>query len=559
MSTLRISGGAVHDPANGVDGEIRDVCIADGRIVAELPTGAPTLDARGMVVMPGGVDMHCHVASGSVNLARRLLPEEHAADPAFAPELHDGEPFARSGTGGTVPSTFTTGYRYAGLGYTTVFDAAVAPIAARLSHAELDDTPIVDGGFFVLMGNDEYLLRQIAAGERERAREYAAWLLGAAGGYAIKVVNPGGVELWKRGARERTELDTPIGSTAVTPRAILETLSEAAVALGLPHAAHVHCNNLGVPGNVTTTLESMRAVAGRRTHFTHLQFHSYAARADGGWGSAAREVAEYVNAHPEISGDVGQVMFGPATTLTADAPVEYLLHRSSGRKWVNHDLELETGCGIVPYEYKDKAAVAALQWAVGLELFLLANDPWRVVLSTDHPNGGSFQSYPQLIRLLMDRTYRDEQLKAANPKLLAGSALADGLSREYTLNEIAIVTRAGPARLLGLRQKGHLGVGADADVTVYAQDPDRARMFATPRYVVKGGTLVVEEGQLRRAPAGRRLHVRPAYDADVTRDVRRFFADHATVSFENYPVGTLRDAPSALAPTSERAASAEGG
>jgi formylmethanofuran dehydrogenase subunit A len=372
-------------------------------------------------------------------------------------------------------------------------------------------------------------------------------------------VNPGGVELWKRGARERTELDTPIGSTSVTPRAILETLSEAAVALGLPHAAHVHCNNLGVPGNVTTTLESMRAVAGRRTHFTHLQFHSYAARPDGGWGSAAREVAEYVNAHPEISGDVGQVMFGPATTLTADAPVEYLLHRSSGRKWVNHDLELETGCGIVPYEYRDKAAVAALQWAVGLELFLLANDPWRVVLSTDHPNGGSFQSYPQLIRLLMDRTYRDEQLKSANPKLLAGSALADGLSREYTLNEIAIVTRAGPARLLGLRGKGHLGVGADADVTVYAQDPDRARMFATPRYVVKGGTLVVEEGQLRRAPAGRRLHVRPAYDADVTRDVRRFFADHATVSFENYPVGTLRDAPSALAPTSERAPSAAGG
>src|SRR2546430_3031579 len=49
------------------------------------------------------------------------------------------------------------------------------------------------------------------------------------------------------------------------------------------------------------------------------------------------------------------------------------------------------------------------QWAVGLELFLLARDPWRVVLSTDHPNGGSFLSYPRLIRLLMDRAYRDEQ------------------------------------------------------------------------------------------------------------------------------------------------------
>jgi formylmethanofuran dehydrogenase subunit A len=213
---------------------------------------------------------------------------------------------------------------------------------------------------------------------------------------------------------------------------------------------------------------------------------------------------------------------------------------------VNVDVELETGCGIVPYTYQEKAAVAALQWVVGLELFLLSTDPWRVVLSTDHPNGGSFASYPELIRLLMDRTYRDDRLKGVNQTLLAGSALADGLSREYTLGEIAIVTRAGPARLLGLRNKGHLGIGADADVTVYTRDPDVSRMFSTPRYVVKAGELTVEEGQLRRAPAGRRLHVRPAYDAAVTTGIRQFFEQYATVSFDHYAVGGLRDAPAPL-------------
>jgi formylmethanofuran dehydrogenase subunit A len=287
----------------------------------------------------------------------------------------------------------------------------------------------------------------------------------------------------------------------------------------------------------------MRAVSGRRAHFTHLQFHAYGTGEKGAWRSAARELIEHVNAHPEISGDVGQVMFGPATTLTADGPVEYLLHKSSGRKWVNVDIELETGCGIVPYSYKEKAAVAALQWVVGLELFLLADDPWRVVLSTDHPNGGSFLSYPELIRLLMDRAYRDERLALVNHKLLAGSAMADGLAREYTLREIAIITRAGPARLLGLRDKGHLGAGADADVTVYARDADVSRMFATPRFVIKRGELVVEEGQLRRATEGRRLHVRPAYDPAVERGLKRYFDQYATVAFENYPVGSLRDAP----------------
>ena len=540
---LRITGGAIHDPANGVDGEVRDLCIEDGRIVAQLPPGAPTLDAKGMVVMPGGVDIHAHFASASCNHARRLVPDEHAADPATAPVLLDGELPARSGTGGTVPSTFTTGYRYAGLGYTTAFDAAVAPLMARHSHAELDDTPCVDGGIFVLMGNDEYLLRQIETNERDRARDYAAWLLGATGGYAVKIVNPGGVEAWKSGQRNVTGLDDRVSGRPVTPRAILETLTDAANALGLPHPVHIHCNNLGVPGNAATTLASMETLAGRRAHFTHLQFHCYGGEPGKGWSSAAARVIEYVNAHPEVSTDVGQVMFGPAMTITADAPVEYLLHKSSGRRWTNIDIELEAGCGIVPLAFKEKAAVAALQWAIGLELFLLSDDPWRVVLSTDHPNGGSFLSYPDLIQLLMDRSVRDERLKQVNPKLLAGSALADGLAREYTLNEIAIVTRAGPARLLGLAHKGHLGAGADADVTIYARDPDLARMFSTPRYVLKGGAVIVEEGQLRRAPAGRRLRLAPGYDETVLTDLRRHFDDHSTVRFENYPVRELPGEP----------------
>lgn len=544
-SRLRIVGGTVHDPANGVDGEVRDVCLEDGRIVAEVPPGSPALDARGMVVMPGGVDIHSHVASSACNHARRLLPEEHAASPMAAPRLEPGQEPGRSGTGGTVPSTFTTGYRYAGLGYTTVFDAAVAPIQARHTHAEFDDTPIVDGGFFVLLGNDEFLLRQVETGERARARDYAAWMIGATGGYAIKLVNPGGVQAWKSGQRNITAIDQPLGATRITPRAILETLTDAANDLGLPHPVHIHCNNLGVPGNAATTLETMDALAGRRAHFTHLQFHCYGKGKEGGtgWSSEARQVMELVNANPLLSVDVGQVMFGPATTLSADGPVEYLLHASSGRKWVNVDVELETGCGIVPYRYEERASISALQWAVGLELFLLAADPWRVVLSTDHPNGGSFESYPALIQLLMDRSVRDAQLKRVNHRLLAGSALADGLSREYTLNEIAIITRAGPARLLGLRHKGHLGIGADADLTIYARDRNLARMFSTPRFVIKGGVIVVEEGQLRRAPAGRRLRLHPGHDPAVIRELRRHFESHGTIAFDNFPVRGLHDAP----------------
>ena len=287
---------------------------------------------------------------------------------------------------------------------------------------------------------------------------------------------------------------------------------------------------------MATTLASMEALSGQRAHFTHVQFHSYGGEPGRPWASGAARLIEYVDSHPELTVDVGQVMFGPAMTLTADGPVEYLLHASTGRKWTNIDIEVETGCGIVPYTYKERAAVGALQWAVGLEWFLLARDPWRVLLSTDHPNGGSFAAYPELIRLLMDRTYRAEAIKRVNPRLLAGSTILDGLDREYTLEEIAIITRAGPARVLGLSNKGHLGVGADADVTIYTPGGHAAETFSTPRWVIKGGVMVVEEGQLRRAPPGARLSVAPAYDTASERDIEAFYDRFGSVSFANVPV-----------------------
>ena len=147
------------------------------------------------------------------------------------------------------------------------------------------------------------------------------------------------------------------------------------------------------------------------------------------------------------------------------------------------------------------------------------------MLSTDHPNGGSFLSYPRLIRLLMDREFRNEQIGRVNQQAMKRTVLLDDLDREYTLEEIAIITRAGPARLLGLRDKGHLGVGADADITIYDDRADREEMFAAPRYVIKDGRAVVEDGELRETrpgpPAAGRRRVRPEHRAARSRRCSR--------------------------------------
>ena len=525
---LRIAQGRVYDPANGIDGEVRDVCLDGGKVVEDLPAHAPRIDASGMVVMPGGVDIHSHIAGPAVNAARKLAPEEHRAD------VVDRTALTRSGTGGMVPSTFTTGYRYALLGYTTVVDAATPPLAARHTLAELRDTPIVDAAFLVLMGNNLPLFKLIREGGP--VTEAVAWLLEATGGYGAKLVNPGGVEMWKHGNGNVTALDDEVEGLGVTPRRVLEAIAGSVDELGLPHPVHVHCNNLGVAGNWRTTLDTLDTLQGRRAHLAHLQFHAYGGTPGKRPRSRAPELAEHLHAHPEHSADIGQVMFGPATTMTADAPVSAVLREITGGKWVNADLEAETGCGIVPFEYRERNYVHALQWGIGLELFLLSSDPWRVVLSTDHPNGGSFLSYPRLIRLLMDREFRNEQIGRVNQKAIGRTVLRDDLEREYTLGEIAIITRAGPARLLGLADKGHLGVGADADVTVYSEHEDIEQMFSTPRYVIKGGSVIVEEGELRETPAGDLLRVAADHDEAIEATLRPLFDEHYSVQLANYPV-----------------------
>ena len=80
-------------------------------------------------------------------------------------------PTTRGGVGGSTPTTFITGYLYAGLGYTTVNEAAVPILSARHTHEELRDTPIVDKSACVLMANHEILLDQLEAGELERAAD----------------------------------------------------------------------------------------------------------------------------------------------------------------------------------------------------------------------------------------------------------------------------------------------------------------------------------------------------------------------------------------------------
>jgi formylmethanofuran dehydrogenase subunit A len=527
---LRITGGKVYDPANGIDGVVKDIFIGDdGRFAASVE-GGRTIDAAGLIVFPGGVDVHTHVAGGAINFARAMTPEDHRRTQAFIRTKT-----RRSGLGGMAPTTFATGYLYAGMGFTTLNEAAVPVLSARHTHEELADVPIVDKSSLTLMANNEIMLDQLEKGEYERAKQVVSWYLWAAKSYGIKAVNPGGVAAWKWG-KDAKQLNSPIeGYSKLTPGAVVKQLAQICDDIGLPHPIHLHCNNLGAPGNITTTLDTLKHLEGNRAHIAHSQYHAYGGDDWDTMCSETAQLADYFNSHPTITTDAGAVVFGDTVTITADGPWQHLLYKLTGRKWGNLDVENETGCGIVPYTYRPSNLVNAVQWAAGLELLLLINNPWQVFLSTDHPNGGCFWRYPEIIELLMRADIRKEALKKL-PAAIKGKITLPEITREYTLFEVATAMSAGPARALGLPQKGNLSVGSDADLVIYDHDENIAKMFSHPRYVIKAGEIILEDGEIREAPQGREYLVRPSIDPETDAFMRPLFEDCYTMSFENYPV-----------------------
>jgi len=533
MSTLRLRGGRIYDPTNGIDGEIRDVCVRDGRIV-QLPRETPVdceHDISGMIVMAGGIDLHTHIGGGKVNLARMLLPEDHRP----APRSENALELASCGT--CTPGTLATGYRYAEMGYTAAFEPAMALSNARHAHMEMGDTPILDHGAYVMLGNDELFLSMLAEGhDPALPRDYVGWAMNASRAMGVKVVNPGGISAFKFNQR-KLDVDEQHVHYPITPRRVVHALARALSELGVPHPLHIHASNLGVAGNIESTLATIDALEGLPGHLTHVQFHSYGKEGPNKFSSAALQLVEAVNAHPNVSIDVGQIIFGQTVTASGDTMTQIRnAALGSPRKWVGADIECDAGCGIVPFRYRDKSYVNALQWVIGLEIFLLVNDPWRVVLTTDHPNGGPFTSYPHLIRLLMDKTFRDEQLARIHPDVAAHAMLRE-IRREVTLYEIAIMTRAAPARLLGLLDRGHLGIGAAADIAVYREDADREYMFTKPEYVFKDGALVARQGRIVATPTGGTHFVEPGFDAAIEPRIARYAERNFALDYRNAVIG----------------------
>ncbi len=551
-----LKNGIVYDPANEVNGEKMDVMFKDGIIVDNVSADAKVLDVTDKIVMPAGVDPHAHVAGPKLVVGRLYRPEDSRRGVTQKTKV------LRSESGFSIPSCPATGYRYSRLGYGTVVEAAMPPLEAKHTHEEIATIPQLDIPALPLFGNNWFVMEYAKDNNIEDIAAFVAAWLKISKGYGIKIVNPCGSEAWGWGMNVHGYNDkAPYFD--VTSKEVVIALAKANEMLNLPHSIHIHPNDLGHPGNYTTTLETMDSVKdikkgsgaaeirNQTMHVTHLQFHSYTGNSWKDAGSAAPELADYINKHDHITCDVGQVTLDETTTMTADAPMEYDLFKLSGLKWTNKDIECETAAGIIPCIYSGKNPVNTLQWAIGLELFLSIKNPWQVCLTTDHPNAGPFTRYPRIISWLMSNQRRMEMIENREVHKWAEkrTTLAT-LDREYDFYDIATITRAGPAKIYGFTDRGALTPGYRADIAVYDINPneidpsrqaaDIEKGFDVAQYTIKDGQILVKDKEIVKVKESQNVWVNvkgwEQNEQKVIDNIMPFFTQYYSVKWENYPV-----------------------
>jgi formylmethanofuran dehydrogenase subunit A len=531
---FKIINGLIYDPTQNLNREKKVIYIKGNKIVDpsenEKKEYETTFDVKDMIVMAGGIDIHSHIAGGNVNNARLLMPEIHKNFVENTLKNRINLPGR-----GSRWTTDGTGYRYAEMGFTTVVEPAVLPINSFLTQLELEKIPMIDKAGLAILGNDNFLLESLNKKKGQSyIDDYVAWTINSSKCLGLKVINAGGSEVFKQGIQS-FELDDVVPTYGVSSRQILKALNKANENLKIEHPLHVHCNNLGMPGNVKTALDTIDASEGRRMHLAHVQFYGYDDKGKRGFSSGSFELSEKINNNSNITVDIGQVLFKPTVTISSDILRQFNAKKhAKPNKWIISEVE-DGGGGIVPYSYKENNFVNALQWVIGLELFLLVKNPYQVFLTTDHPNGAPFTSYPELLRLLMDLDFRNSHLNKINKFAVKMSNLKN-IKRVYSLYEIAIMTRSSPAKLLGLHDRGSLKPGCIADISIYDPKKKIDEMFSKASYVFKDGENIVKDGKIIKLKKGTTQTLKLNFDKRINKDLQRWFDKSYSLDLETFVV-----------------------
>ncbi len=304
------------------------------------------------------------------------------------------------------------------MGFTTVVEPALVAQGAVQAHLELADIPYIDRGALAVLGNTDFLLKMLRAATRSARLASTITSRGASRttkALGVKVINAGGGAAFKENVRT-FGLDDVVPSYGVSSRAIIQALAaRRCTGSAFRTRCIVHCNNLGVAGTSDVTADRDHGGGGRPADASRAPAilrlwrregkRNFSSAAQLGGGDHFPQERHRRHRSGDVRADRHHFRRRACANIAGRSgakPKKSIIWDGDGN-----------GGGIVPYAYNAKNYYNALQWAIGLELFLLIDDPWRVFFTTDHPNGAPFTTYPQVLHLLMDANERADWISTA--------------------------------------------------------------------------------------------------------------------------------------------------
>jgi dihydroorotase len=457
-----ILGGRVMDPESGLDA-VRNVGIVGGRVAAlstAAMTGRDTLDARGLVVAPGFIDLHQHwqefegyrfQAQDGVTTSLELESGTYPIERFYA---------AREGKAAV---NFGASASHGGIRAAVLADSARRRAALANARTAQDTIEARFPGAYRTASPDEQ-----AEIVRRMEQSIRAGSIGLGFGIAY---TPGAARdeifrLFQLGARERVPSFVHVRSSGPsvnggTLDAMEEVIANAATTGASIHIVHVTSSSAR---QTPVVLEMIRGARARGLDVT-TELYPYEAASTGlqtaifdpGWQDRI-----------EIS--YGDILW-PATgeRLTAETFAKY---RAQGGNVVIFAIPL-----------------AAMHAALADSMVLVASDGMPLISGQGHPRGiGTFSR-------VVGRFVREEKRLS----------LMDAL-RKVTIMPARRLEGAVPQ----MRTKGRIREGADADITVF--DPARiidratyekpAQPSAGIMHVLVNGTPVVRGGVLQNVTPG---------------------------------------------------------
>ncbi|TFG25359.1 MAG: hypothetical protein EU529_01405 [Promethearchaeota archaeon] len=513
MERLIIKNGLVFDPLNNIDGEIKDILIENSKIVEKFSKEKDIkeikeINANGKTVIPAAIDIHTHIASQQVNWIRLLGTKNELFKKVWESLILEN--FARN---------------YISNGYTFILEANVYPSLAKQTVFNFRELPVLDKAMLLNVSNMWPLELEFQRGKIDDMAVFLSDLLSITKGFGLKVYNPFESESWNF-QNLRKEVSGKGRLYNFSALDVYENLTKANEHLGLPHSVHAHIEgyeDLKSKNNLFTILNKINSLdleptskissEIKRTQVFHIA-HASAYNVDGN----NSELINIVNSNENIDLDLGFIGFDQINPLiTSDRRlIDSLLKTNNNEathKLIRAAVEFE-GDTFATFRNFDKKNIAnCYLWANALDLSLRIKNIWQMQFSINFPNYANITDVPEIATWLVSKTTRDNFMKDMNSEFLKDNSLINN-DKTLTFNEIVILTRASPAKSLGLGSiKGNLGVGADADINIIdlnindidiSKNPNSIKTaLSNIEYVIKAGNIIKEQEKIDLSPQGK--------------------------------------------------------